>query len=349
MQNGPSTTAKITRRPTMADVARAAGVSPATVSYVISGRRGNGTASRISADTRSRVHNAMRDIGYAINEPARHLRRNRTDRVLLVLDRYSSPYEQRLAATLDAAFTRTGRTMSIVVCSSLERLEIALDAVPRRLADGAIVACPTMPGMQALLERLTMRQVPLVAISSGLNPIGFDVVASDETGAIEQAIDHLVAKGHRRIGFLAHTLDDPLPEQRLTIVRQRLATHGLALDADVTIAGARDRVASFTSVQALLDRPEPPTALYSASDIGAISALWATRSRGRRVPDDLAIIGTGNIDETTITTPQLSTVGPIAPDFAAIARMLSERLDAGEVVAGRRQPIPWHFVPRASS
>ncbi len=336
------------RPPTMADVARTAGVSPATVSYVLNGRGGDSGAARISEETRDRVHAATRKIGYAVNESARSLRRNRTDRVLLLIDRLASPYEQRLAAELEETLLASGRSLSIMVCTTLDRLETALGLLRRRLADGAIVESRMVPGMQEVLERVAGTS-PIVAISTSLGPNGFDVVASDEAPALEDAITHLLDRGHRRFGFIAHDLGDAGEEPRLPIVQRRLSVDDLGIPPDLIVAGARDRVSAFAAARELLGRTGRPTALLSASDIGAISAIWAAQSLGLRVPDDIAIVGVGNIAEGTITVPPLSSVGPVDPDFSSIATMLIERLDATTTLEGRRLSVPWQFVARGSS
>ena len=311
----------------MVDVAHAAGVSVTTVSYVIGGRRGDHAAARISDETRRRVALAVEAIGYRVNEPARNLRRNRTDRVVLLMDRLSSPYDQLLASELETSLDATGRSLSIMVCTSLEKLDIALGMVRKRLADGAIVQCRAVVGAQDLLDSYARDHIPMVAISNVLEPHGFDVVSNDEVPAIDKAIDHLVSAGHRRFGFLGHTADPATPDSRLLLARKRLADHGLELPDDLVYSGARDRLVAFDSTRQLLELPQPPTALFSASDTGAISAIWAALSLGKRVPDDIAIVGCGNVDEGRVTVPPLSSAGPVDPDFTPIARLLMDRLE----------------------
>lgn len=337
------------RTPTIADVARSAGVTPATVSYVLGGRGGDRSASRISAATRDRVLASVEAIGYLVNEPARTLRRNRTDRVLLLMDRLSSPYEQHLAGVIEDVLTESGRTMSIVVCITAERLDNALGMVRAGLADGAIVQCRDFTGQQALLEHYARERVPMVTISNSFGPNGFDVVGSDERPAIDAAIDHLVRNGHRSIGFLAHAQQAAAPESRLVYVRDRLAHHGLTLADERVRPGARDRRVAFESTRDLLKLSNPPTAVFSASDTGAISAIWAALSLGRNVPEDLAVIGCGNVEECLVTVPTLSSAGPVDPDFAPIARLLIDRLDSRDVPADRHLVLPWQFLQRDSS
>ncbi len=336
-------------RPTMVDVARAARVSVTTVSYVLGGRSGDLAASRISDGTRRRVLEAVDEIGYRINEPARNLRRSRTDRVLLLMDRLSSPYEQHLATDVESMLLDTGRSLSVMVCTTVERLNHCLGMVRTGLADGAVVQCRAVAGAQAVLEAYAREHIPMIAISNVLQPNGFDVVSNDEAPAIREAVDTLVAAGHRRLGFLAHDAVTDMPDSRLDVVRDRLAAHGIDLPDAMVRPGARDRLAAFASTRELLEIPEPPSAIFAASDTGAISAIWAALALGRRVPEDLAVIGCGNIDECRVTVPQLSSAGPEQPDFSPIAGLLLDRLANPGLSESRHVYLPWTFFPRESS
>lgn len=339
---------KPSNRPTMADVARTAGVSVATVSYVIGGRGGDLAASRISEETRQRVMAAVEAIGYRVNEPARNLRRQRTDRILLLIDRLSSPYDQRFASEVEAELNGNGLTLSVVVCPSIDKLVDALDMIPRGLADGAIIQPWGFVQYQHVLQEFARQHVPMVAVGH-LEPDGFDVVANEEVQAINDAVDHLVARGHRRIGFIGHRSQVQNAEHRLDQVRERLAVHGLDIPDEDTRPGARDRNHAYASTLELLEADDRPTAIFSASDTGAIAAIWAAHSLKLRIPEDIAIVGCGNVDEGRITVPNLSSAGPSNPDFAPVARLLIERLAAPSTTPDRRLLIPWQFFPRASS
>ena len=344
-----STAAKFTSRPMMADVARAAGVSVATVSYVLGGRRGDLEASRISDETRARVMQAVAASGYRINEHARTLRRNRTDRVLLLIDRMSSPYDQHLATSLEAILGAHGRSLSIMICPTLERLDNALGMVRRGLADGAIVQPWDITGQQELFETYAREQIPMVVMGQGMTPNGFDLVTNDEAPAIADAVDHLIDRGHRRIGFLAHVVNQDRPEWRMVHVVDRLGFHGLALAPEDIRDGARHRLSAYESVRLLLARDQPPSAIFSVSDTGGIAAIWAALSMDLRVRDDVAIVGCGNIDECRITAPQLSSVGPATPDFFPVAKLLLDRLEQPSTPEYRHLLMPWGFFPRAST
>ncbi len=332
----------------MADVARSAGVSAATVSYVLGGRGGDRAASRISEDTRLRVMASVEAIGYRVNEPARNLRRQRTDRILLLIDRLSSPYDQRFATEVEATLNSNGLKLSIVVCPTLDKLVDALDMIPRGLADAAIIQPWGFVEYQHVLGKFARQNVPMVAVGN-LEPDGFDVVANEEIQAINDAVDHLVERGHHRIGFIGHRPQLPNAEHRLDQVRERLRVHGLGIPDRDTRPGARDRNHAYASTIDLLGGDERPTAILSASDTGAIAAIWAAHSLNLRIPDDIAIVGCGNVDECRITVPSLSSAGPSNPDFAPVAQLLIERLASPSTTPDRRLLIPWRFFPRASS
>lgn len=344
-----ATSIKPGSRPTMVDVARVAGVSVTTVSYVLGGRRGDLDAARISDGTRRRVLAAVDEIGYRVNEPARNLRRSRTDRVLLLMDRLSSPYEQHLATDVETRLVDTGRSLSIMVCTSVERLDHCLGMVRTGLADGAVVQCRAVAGVQEVLDAYAQEHIPMVVISNVLQPHGFDVMSNDEAPAIQEAVDTLVAAGHHRLGFLAHDAVTDMADSRLNVVRDRLADYGIDLPDAMVRPGARDRVAAFAATRELLELPEPPSALFAASDTGAISAIWAALALDRRVPDDLAVVGCGNIDECQVTVPQLSSAGPDQPDFSTVAGMLLDRLAKPRMSDSRHVHLPWTFFPRQSS
>jgi len=333
----------------MADVAREANVSVTTVSYVIGGRRGSPAGDRISADTRQRVLDAVETIGYRVNLPARNLRRQRTDHVLLLIDRLASPFSQHAAADIESVLIRNGLTMSIVICPTPARLQSALDMIPGRLADGAIVLGSSNPITPDILVRAAAQGVPLVSVST-LVPDGFDVAQThDEDLAIGQAIDHLVELGHKRIAFIGHLPDQSRPETRFESFRQRLLGHGLPVDHTFVRGGARVRHDAYIGARSLLDLTSSPTAVFSASDIGGIATIWAAQRSGRRIPDDLAVIGCGNIDECRLVFPSLSSAGPAQPDYSMVATLLLQRLRDPARPGERHVFERWMFFPRESS
>ena len=337
--------ARSAQAPTVYDVARLAGVSQATVSYVVNGRR-NGKA-RISDETRERVTAAMAELGYVPNDTARSLRRQRTDRVCVLVSRLGSPYVDAMVDDIQRAVAGHGFSTVIAVGGAPERERQVLEQLHRRLADGAIVDAPSVD--TAALARLASANVAIVALSNHLEPDGFDVIRTTEAAACDEAMDHLLARGHRRIAFLRHAADPGVPDPRFDSYRRALAAAGLPLDEGLIRSGAASRHEAYGVASELLEREERPTAIFSSSDIGALSAIWAAEAAGLRVPDEVAVLGVGNIPEGAIARPPLTTVGPEAIDFAGVADLLLSRLAGQAPATGRVLVQPWSFIRRASA
>lgn len=342
--------------PTAADVARLAGVSKATVSYVLSGRRSG--ASRISEQTRRRVLDAVADLGYVPNSVARALRRRATERVCLVVPRLGVPYLDLVAQDLQAVAADHGYALVILVAdpraqppeqrSAAFTVRTVTEQLRRRFADGVVFAADTAL-TQAEASAVAKANIAVVAVSNDLRPDGFDVIRREVSDACRSAVAHLAARGHKRIGFIGHDL---LPHQRDPRHDDYLAAMGdlgLPVDDRIVVAGASSRTAAYRSAEALLAAPQRPTAIFAASDVAAASAIWAARDAGLRVPADVAVVGVGNIPEDAITHPQLSSVGPREPASTAIADLLFSRLAADVLPPGRTHVEQWHLVVRGST
>ena len=128
-----------------------------------------------------------------------------------------------------------------------------------------------------------------------------------------------------------------------------LAECGLPLDPALTVAGADSRAAAYTATRRLLAAAEPPTALLSASDRGAVAAIAAAREVGVPVPGRLAVAGMGNAPEGAVITPALTTVGIDRLDFAPVVGRLFERIEASEPPDGTRLELPWQLIVRDST
>lgn len=337
------------KQPTSRDVAALAGVSVATVSYVMNGR----TDRRIPAETRDRVLEAARQLAYAPNRSARSLRRRRTEQVCLVVGSIGVPAYDQLAADVHVRADEAGYGVITVVVDSPDRAEKTVGLLHQRIADGVIIA-PDVPYLtENSLGGLARSGLPMVVMSNTAVPDGFDVVRAPETAACAEALDHLVGSGRRRIAYMGHEhefSDSPLSSERLAAYLAALERHGMSRDDDIIVSGADDRVAAYHAVTALLSSPDRPDAIFAASGRGAISAIWAARDASLTVPDDVAILGCGNLPESLITQPTLSTVGPpAADDFTEVARLLFDRIAAGVPSKGHEVTEPWIYNRRAST
>ena len=342
-------------QPTSRDVAKLAGVSVATVSFVMNGR----DERRVSTETRERVLEAARALAYAPNQSARSLRRQRTERVALVVGSIGVPAYDQLTRDLHTAADDAGYGVLTLVVDSAKRADKAVELLHQRIADGALVAA-SVPHLHAgILAELARSGLPLVVMRNDFAPDGFDVVRAPEVAACAEALDHLFRTGRRRIAFLGHAhevgpIDEDRPDTELWSERRRayveaLERHGVRASEQLITAGADDRVAGYEAASALLALPYRPDAIFAASDRAAISAMNAVRDAGLTVPGDVAVVGVGNLAEGLITRPALSTVGPATQDYTKVARLLFERVLAPEPLPGRTLNDPWTFIRRAST
>ncbi|AYY14582.1 LacI family transcriptional regulator [Actinobacteria bacterium YIM 96077] len=342
----------MSRRWTSRDVAALAGVSVATVSYVMNGRMSD----RIPATTRDRVLAAARQLDYSPNRAAQSLRRRKTEQICLIVDSIGVPTNDQLARDLHATADEAGYGVITMVVDSAERAAKTATLLQQRIADAAVIGPAKVPWFsEEMLIELARGGLPLVAMNNSVRPNGFDVVRAPEAGACGEALDHLYANGRRRIAFVGHReeVNDPTARERserFGAYRAARERHDAAFDDSLVVEGADDRVAAYQAVTELLNRPDRPDAIFAASARSAISSVWAARDAGLGIPDDVAIVGCGNLPETRITRPPLSTVGPpSADDFTDVSRLLFDRVLASDPPPGRELTTPWVFAPRGTS
>jgi DNA-binding LacI/PurR family transcriptional regulator len=332
-------------RPTLREVAAAAGVSVATCSYVLSGR-----ADRVRQppqETQDKVREAARRLGYAGNTAARVLRRQRTELIALVYAPPVGPWLDRLTMHCEDVAAAHGYSVIGLPIRHAERAEHSLRVLTQGYVDGAIFA----PGLadDLDLERLARSTRAVVAFSEDLEPGPVDVIRNHTRAAVRTAVAHLLEAGHRRVGYLTHV--------GITVRRSRdlyqgyLDAHRQAavpVDPALVRPGASSRGAALVGVRELLDVAPPPTALISESDRGALAALQVAQERDLTVPADFAVIGIGNTQEAMVSFPALTSVGMAQFDFTEIVEALFARIDEPDRPP-RVLDLPWVLDRRASA
>lgn len=332
--------------PTSADVARMAGVSAATVSYVFSGRRGGG--SRIAESTCRRVLEAAASLHYVPNQSARALRRQSTERVCLVLPRLGVPYHDLLASELQEVAQEHDYSVVITVSDTPGRRRSAVEQLRRRLADGVVFVGDTVPDEQDLAA-LVRANIAVTVVSDRVSAAGVDVVRTTTSEACRAAVRYLAAHGHRRIGFIGHFLPESPHNGRYEAYLAGLEDCGLPRDDRIVSAGAVSHAEAYRGAEALFELDERPTAIFAASDIAAVGSIWAARVAGLQVPDDVAVIGVGNIPEDTVIRPSLTSVGPVCERFGDITDLLFSRLQGAAPTEGRVRVQKWDLIRRESA
>jgi len=308
------------RRNTIAEVADRAGVSPTTVSHVLSGNR------PVADTTSRRVRQAIEELGYRPSSLARSLRLQRSHTIAIIVPDITNPFYPVLARGVDDELE--GRYLTFVCNTDGQRereLRFVAEARDRQV-DGVIIAAFGLTGDDA--ETLLGAGVPVVGLGPHLRGRRLDAVFTDDEHGGREATRHLIARGHRRIGLISGP--DGAGDLR-TIGHHRAVTEaGLEIDPALEVPGDWHRAGGAAGMRRLLDIATPPTAVFAENDLMAIGALEVARERGMSVPGDVAIVGYDDIEAAQLTTPPLTTV--VNPAYEAgrqAGRLLLDRMTGG--------------------
>lgn len=317
--------------PTQADVARLAGVSRATVSYVVNGQAGGQIP--ISDETRQRVLAAIAELDYVPDARARALRSGSTKTIGLIIPNVQNPHFWEVAAGVEQEASRAGYHILLSSISpESSDAEAVFEDLSHRRIDGLIMVPSFVyhsARAQKTLADLRKRQVPIVGMMSNLSTVDLDIdrVVSDYRKATLEIMTHLLAGGHRRIGFIYGIAVPNLGEDRLAAYRERLQQANLPVDPDLIAHCGPTVEHSYEATKQLLQLPAPPTALLAINDLLAIGALRAIYDCGLRVPQELSLFGYDDIPLARYLVPRLSTASKDGTETGAEAvRMLLARL-----------------------
>ncbi|MEU8969779.1 LacI family DNA-binding transcriptional regulator [Streptomyces monashensis] len=346
---------------TMADVARSAGVSVATVSHVLNGTR------PVLPHTRQAVLDAIDSLGYTPNTLARSLVTSRTRSIGLAVSAVSNPYFTEILQGVEAAALEAGYSLLIADPHDDPGHERKVaQLLHERRVDGMIVAPSAHP--HDLVGYLRRHAVPTVFLDrvidarvldsppadgdEGAAPDGgtswYDQVCAESAGPTAHLVTHLATLGHRRIGMVAGMPGLSTTGERVAGYRDGLAAAGLAHDERLLVSGDSESARAEQATTALLALPDPPSALVTANNAMTIGALRALRRLGRSVPDDLALCCFDDFAWADLFSPRLTAVAQPSRELGARAvRVLLDRLGEPRRPA-RTVRLPCTFVHRTS-
>ncbi len=292
---------------TIDEVASAANVSPMTVSRVVNGR---GT---VRDATRERVMRAVRELGYTPNLAASSLAAAQDTRIALIHTNPSSAYLREL---LVGALRGAARTAAQLVIDSWDNYNAdaqrnAARALAKSVA-GAILP-PPLCESRAVVNELVNAGVPVVAIASGRFCQEISCVRIDDFHASREITAHLVALGHRRIGYIKGHPNQTASARRHEGFQAALADAGIAADGAMVQQGYYTYRSGLEAAEKLLGHRRPPTAIFASNDDMAAAVVSVAHRRGLDVPVDLSVVGFDDTSAATTVWPELTTIHqPIA-------------------------------------
>jgi|YNPNPStandDraft_1061719.scaffolds.fasta_scaffold07758_2 LacI family transcriptional regulator len=297
----PLSTAR--QRVTIADVARQAGVSIATVSRVLNG------ASIVSEETASRVRAAIADLHYAPRAAARGLASRRTHTIGLLLPEISGHFFPPLLRGIEAGARENG--YSLLIYSTQDRTasrDLPYRPLGEHNTDGLLVFTDSLD--DAELTRLHKIGFPMVLLyRSAPDSLPIPCVAFENRAGARALVDHLIeVHGHRRIAFLRGPTGNEDSLWRELGYRDSLQAHGLPCDPALVAAGGYDEEEAASAVAGWLTDGQVMDAIFAGDDEAASGAIAALQRAGRRVPDDVAVVGFDDLVISRHLNPPLTTV-----------------------------------------
>lgn len=310
---------------TIQDVARAAGVSPMTVSNVINDRP------HVKSSTRAKVVNAMEKLDYRVNHAARNLRAGRTFTIGLAVPEFDRPYWGHFATrVIEEAATHDLRVLVEQTGRSKESELNALALSRNRMYDGLILSTVGLSAGDADMLRV---DYPVVILGERIFAAPVDHIAMANVEGANAATAHLIERGCRRVAAAMGPMgpDPDASSLRYAGYQQALTAAGIANDASLHVT-----INEFTlqggheAVNRLIDSGIQFDGLFCATDTVALGALRALHEAGLRVPQDVKVIGFDNLVEGQYSTPTLSTVDQDSAEMARMAvRLLVQRISDG--------------------
>lgn len=326
---------------TIKDIARRCRVSPATVSRVLN------DFAHVRANTRARVEEEIRRVGYRRNGVARSLVLMRTRTIGLVLSDITNPFYAEIARGIEDQATRYGYTTVLCSTDNLpERQHGYIQILLERRVDGLILGSARL--REPEVEALARGGFPVVLVNRRLRSSRVDCVVVDNHGGARQLVEYLIRLGHRRIAHIRGPLQFSTGYDRFRGYRDALRAQGLPYDPRLVVVGAFRYADGRAAARRLLAGPVRPTAIFAANDLLALGALEALAEAGVRVPEEMAVVGFDDVEPSSYRAIGLTTMSQRIADMARLAvDLLVERIERG-----RRDPrqivLPPHLVVRGS-
>src|SRR5215212_2802694 len=329
-------------RPTIYDVARLAGVSTATVSRAL-----NGTG-QIAPSTRATIEAAVDQLGYRPNTIARSLVTKSTQTIALLLPDISNPFYAALVSGIQEAALGHGHTMLLCTTESdAEREEHYLRVLRAKQVDGALVDGLVLPSDR--IARFVEEGFPIVCLDRDIDSRSIPLVQVDNRAGGRLATEHLLALGHTRIAHVTGAGELGISDERLAGYRDALTGAGLPVDFQLVEEGRFTDDGGHDAARRLLEREPGVTAIFAANDLSALGVLNAVAEAGKRVPDDVSVVGFDDLHLSAYTAPPLTTIRQPAVEIATLATEILIGLTKGREVEEMRHLLEPELVVRAST
>lgn len=332
-------------QPTLEQVAALAGVGRGTASRVING------SPQVSQRTREVVMQAVEELGYVPNQAARTLVTRRTGTVALVIAEseeriFGEPFFAGVVRGISSALNDASRQLVLSLVHSTDQAERLGAYLTRQHVDGVLLL--SLHDDEAFPVDLHARGLPVV-VGGRSDQWGGSFVDVDNVDGARQAVAHLARTGRRTIATITGPQVMASGRDRLDGYTAAIAAAGLTHDEQLVVEGDFSELSGWAGMEELLSRRPDVDGVFAASDLMAMGAMRSLRAHGRRVPEDVAVIGFDGTTGSETTDPPLSTVRqPLVELGREMAEMLLRHVDAGERTV-ERLVLPVELLARGST
>ncbi len=310
--------------PTIKDVARRAEVSVSTVSRVLNDQP------YVADELRLRVLNAIDELGYKPSRVAQRLRATKSRLVGVILSDIANPFYIDVLRGFEHILSADGMSVLISNTNGDQDRESEIIRMMQLEGVAGILIAPTREESPAISEVGT-NGLPVVVVDRQMMDSQIDTVLIDNFKGSLSAVQHLIELGHRQIGVISGPLHLTSGRERYAGYLQAMSDAKLAVRSDLTRFGDYKQRSGYTLAQELITSPDPPTALFVANNVMTIGALNAIHQIGRKIPDEIAVIGFDDVSWAVSLNPPLTTVAQPTFDIGKkAAELLLARIADGD-------------------
>lgn len=328
---------------TIADVAELAQVSKMSVSRVLNGQAG------VSDKTRQRILDAVDQLGYVPNANPR-FRGSGSKLIALLIPDITTTYMGEILRGVSGAAERLDYGLMLYTQGStdyVERTSYYLSLMENSLVDGVLMVVPR--NYEVIIDELKAHELAYVIVDHHSDAVGEPSVTATNRKGMLDAMRHLLALGHRRIGFITGRMDIICSHDRLQGYRDGLAEIGLPFDPDLVREGDFLQPTGFKQAQSLLEMDNPPTAIVASNDIMAFGVMDAAKAAGFTIGQDISIIGFDDTFAASQVYPPLTTIRQPLASMGETALEMLVTLLQGRTVLNPRRELPTELVIRQST
>ena len=313
------------KRASISDIAKELNLAVSTVSRALSGH------SRISEATRQRVWKLAEQLNYQPNHLAAALRKGRSNTLGVIVPHIDGHFFSQVIKGAEAVANRAG--FNVLLCQSNEdygQEQKNVDTMINAQVDGILVSVARTTHDFKHFDKIRKRAIPLVFFDRVLDNGEVSAVELDDFQGGYQSTKHLLEQGCRRIAHFGGPQHIQIYINRFGGYRQALLEHGLTVEDELVIFSDMWQADGEAGMKQLLALPQPPDAVFSASDFSIVGAMLVLKARQLRIPQDVALAGFSNESFTSLTEPRLTSVDQCGEEMGRTAVLLLHHLLEGQ-------------------